>query len=89
MAQNIGGNVGFGSVVSSLFGGDAGKRPGAAHARMPRGGRLGELYWPVLVPAVLLLAYGLVVAHQRRRVAAAPGPRSRARGRVRRLRVAL
>lgn len=61
MAQNIGGNVGFGSVVSSLFGGDAGKRPGAAHARMPRGGRLGELYWPVLVPAVLLLAYGLVV----------------------------
>ena len=62
MARTSAGGVGFGSVVSSLFGGDAGKQPGAAHARMPgRGGILRELYWPALVPAVLLVAYGLVV----------------------------
>ena len=28
MAQNSAGGVGFGSIVSSLFGGDAGKKPG-------------------------------------------------------------
>lgn len=62
MAENSAGGVGFGSVVSSLFGGDAGKQPGAAHARMPgRGGILHELYWPSLIPAILLIAYGLVV----------------------------
>ena len=62
MAENSAGGVGFGSVVSSLFGGDAGKQPGAAHARMPgRGGILHELYWPALIPAILLIAYGLVV----------------------------
>lgn len=62
MAENSAGGVGFGSVVSSLFGGDAGKRPGSAHARMPRRrGILGELYLPALVPAVLLVCYGLVI----------------------------
>lgn len=62
MAENSVGGVGFGSVVSGLFGGNAGGRPGAAHARMPgRGGLLGELYWPVLIPTILLIAYGLVV----------------------------
>ena len=62
MAQNTVGGIGFGSVVSSLFGGDAGKRPGAAHARMPgRGGFLRDLYWPNLIPAILLVCYGLVV----------------------------
>ena len=62
MAQNTAGGVGFGAVVSSLFGGDAGKRPGSAHARVPgRGGFLRELYWPALLPAILLVAYGLLV----------------------------
>lgn len=62
MAQNVPSGVGFGAVVSSLFGGDAGKRPGAAHARVPgRGGFLRDLYWPVLVPALLLIALGLTV----------------------------
>lgn len=62
MAENSAGGIGFGSVVSGLFGGNAGSRPGAAHARMPgRGGLLGELYLPVLIPTILLIAYGLVV----------------------------
>ena len=62
MAQNSAGGVGFGSIVSSLFGGDAGKKPGAAHARMPgKGGILSEVYWANLIPALLLIAYGLVV----------------------------
>ena len=62
MAQNSAGGVGFGSIVSSLFGGDAGKKPGAAHARMPgKGGMLSEIYWANLIPALLLIAYGLVV----------------------------
>ena len=60
MAQNSAGGVGFGSVVSSLFGGDAGKKPGAA--RVPnRGGALSNVYWANLIPALLLIAYGLVV----------------------------
>ncbi|MCI1665292.1 MAG: rod shape-determining protein RodA [Atopobiaceae bacterium] len=56
------GGLGFGGVVSSLFGGDAGKRPGAAHTRV-RGRRnlIADLYLPALIPALLLLAYGLVV----------------------------
>lgn len=55
-------NPGFSEVVSDLFGGAAGKRPGGAKARMPRGkGVLSDLYLPVLVPALLLVAYGLVV----------------------------
>lgn len=62
MADTTQGGVGFGSVVSSLFGGDAGKKPGAAKARMPgHGGMLSELYWPCLIPAALLVAFGLVV----------------------------
>ena len=62
MAQNSAGGVGFGSIVSSLFGGYAGKKPGGAHARMPgRGGILSEIYWANLIPALLLIAYGLVV----------------------------
>lgn len=62
MAQRPAGGVGFGAVVSSLFGGDAGKQPGAAKPRMPgRGGFLRELYWPNLIPAALLVALGLVV----------------------------
>lgn len=60
MAQNSAGGIGFGSVMSSMFGGDAGKRPGAA--MMPRRrGVLGSLYLPALVPALLLVAYGLVI----------------------------
>lgn len=60
--EPAGGSVGFGAVVSSMFGGDAGKRPGSAQARMPgRGGVLHDLYWPALVPAMLLVALGLVV----------------------------
>lgn len=62
MAQNSAGGVGFGSVVSSLFGGDAGKRPGHASVRVPgRGGALSDIYWANLIPAILLIAYGLVV----------------------------
>lgn len=62
MAENSAGGIGFGSVVSSLFGGNAGTRPGAAHARMPgRDGILHDIYWPVLIPTLLLVAYGLVV----------------------------
>ncbi|MDJ1121552.1 FtsW/RodA/SpoVE family cell cycle protein [Olsenella sp. YH-ols2217] len=55
-------NPGFSEMVSSMFGGDAGKRPGGAHARLQRRTRLkGELYLPALWPAVLLTLYGLVV----------------------------
>lgn len=62
MAQNSAGGVGFGSVVSSLFGGDAGKRPGHASVRVPgRGGWLSDIYWANLIPALMLIAYGLVV----------------------------
>lgn len=62
MAQQIPTNAGFGKVVSSIFGGDAGKKPGAAQVRMPgRGGVFSQLYWANLVPALLLIAYGLVV----------------------------
>lgn len=62
MAQNSAGGVGFGSVVSSLFGGDAGKRPGHASVRVSgRGGWVSDIYWANLIPALLLIAYGLVV----------------------------
>ena len=62
MAQNSTGGVGFGSVVSSLFGGDAGKRPGHASVRVSgRGGWVSDIYWANLIPALLLIAYGLVV----------------------------
>lgn len=55
-------DIGFGGMVSSLFGGDAGKRPGAARARKPGArGLLRDLYLPALAPALLLIAYGLVV----------------------------
>lgn len=61
MAENSAGGIGFGSVVAGLFGGNAGKRPGAAHARVPGArGILGDIYWPVLIPTFLLVAYGLV-----------------------------
>jgi rod shape determining protein RodA len=53
-------NPGFAGVVGSLFGGRAGGRPSGA--RMKRTNRvLADLYLPVLVPAVLLIIYGLVV----------------------------
>ena len=62
MAQTPIGGAGFGSVVSSLFGGDAGKQPGSARARVPgHRGLLGDIYWLNLIPALLLMAYGLVV----------------------------
>lgn len=55
-------NPGFSEMVTGLFGGEAGRRPGGARARMPRTkGILSELYLPVLVPAMLLVFYGLVV----------------------------
>lgn len=60
MANNSAAGVGFGSVVGSLFGGNAGKRPGNARISS-RGGFLSEIYWPVLIPTILLIAYGLVV----------------------------
>lgn len=66
MADTSGGirNVGGSSVVSSLFGGNAGKRPGAASVRLNRRGAfLRKLYMPVLIPAMLLLAYGLVTIY--------------------------
>jgi rod shape determining protein RodA len=53
-------DIGFGGLVSSLFGGDAGKRPGAARMRQ-RKGLLGDLYFPVLIPALALIVYGLIV----------------------------
>ena len=52
--------AGFAGLLSSLFGGDAGKSPGHARATARRG-PLGELYLPALVPMALLVAYGLVV----------------------------
>lgn len=62
MADIPNGGVGFSNVVSSIFGGSAGKQPGAARARMPKAsGPLGQLYWANLIPAILLIAYGLVV----------------------------
>ena len=62
MAQSSAGGVGFCAVVSTLFGGDAGKRPGSAHARLPNsGGVLANIYWANLIPAVLLVVFGLVV----------------------------
>ena len=62
MADIPGAGAGFANVVSSIFGGSAGKQPGAAKARMPKNaGPLGQLYWANLIPAILLIAYGLVV----------------------------
>lgn len=53
-------DVGFGSILSSLFGGDAGKSP--SHARMrPVKRRFGAYYLANLVPAILLCVYGLLV----------------------------
>lgn len=53
---------GFSEMVSSLFGGEAGKRPGGAKARMPRAkGILSEIYRPVLFSSLALVAYGLLV----------------------------
>lgn len=61
MAENSPGGIGFGSVVAGLFGGNAGTRPGAAHARMPGArGILSDVYLPVLIPTILLIAYGLI-----------------------------
>lgn len=60
MAENSAAGIGFGSVVSSLFGGNAGKRPGNARVS-GKGGLLGDIYLPVLIPTILLIAYGLVV----------------------------
>lgn len=47
-------------VTSMLFGGNAGKNP-AAHATMRKNGLASKVYLPVLIPAFLLVAYGLVV----------------------------
>lgn len=57
------GDTGFaGGALSSLFGGNAGAKPGVVKTHMRRRrGVLGELYLPVLIPALLLIGYGLVV----------------------------
>lgn len=52
-------DVSFGSVVSSLFGGDAGDSP--KHGpKWKRRGMSAKLYLPTLVPALLLACYGLL-----------------------------
>ncbi len=50
------------SRALALFGGDAGKRPGAAKVR-PGGSIdiLSNLYLPALIPALLLVGYGLII----------------------------
>lgn len=62
MAQNAARGVGFGAVVSTLFGGDAGKQPSTPRPRISnRGGLFSDIYIPNLIPAILLVAFGLVV----------------------------
>ena len=53
-------DIGFGSILSSMFGGDAGKSP--SHARIrPAKHRFGKYYLANLLPALLLCVYGLLV----------------------------
>ena len=52
-------DIGFGAAISSMFGGDAGKSPTHAKVSRKRGLRA-KLSLPTLLPALLLLAYGLL-----------------------------
>ncbi len=52
-------DIGFGAAISSMFGGDAGKSPTHAKVTHKRGLRA-KLNLPTLLPALLLLAYGLL-----------------------------